>query len=41
MSKRTGDKLFKLTVNEEAVQKYKRTIASLSREISAIIFEEI
>lgn len=40
MSKRTGDKLFKLTINEEAVQKYRRTINSLHKEISAIIFEE-
>lgn len=40
MSKKTGDKLYKLTVNEEAVGRYCTTIAGLGKEIAAIVSEE-
>jgi ATP-dependent RNA helicase DDX27 len=40
MSKKTGDKLFKLNVNDEAVKKFQQTIQGLYREIGAILTEE-
>jgi hypothetical protein len=40
MSKKTGDKLFKLNLNDEAVKKFQQTILGLYREIGAILTEE-
>lgn len=40
MSKRTGDKLFKLNINEDAVRSSQKTINSLRREIEVISAQE-
>ena len=40
MSRRTGDKLFKLNINDQAVQTSQRSISRLRREIEVIMGEE-
>jgi hypothetical protein len=40
MSKKTGDKLFKLNVDDEVVKKYQSTILGIYHEIGAILTEE-
>lgn len=40
MSKKTGDKLFKLTIDEKIVKENERKINSLSYDINNILAEE-
>lgn len=40
MSKKTGDRLYKLNVNDEAVKKFVSTITGLYKEIGSILTEE-
>lgn len=40
MSKKTGDRLFKLNVNDNSIQKCQRIISGLEREIDSIWAEE-
>jgi len=40
MSKKTGDKLFKLNVDEEVVKKNQSTISGIYNEIGTILTEE-
>lgn len=40
MSKKTGDKLFKLTLDEKVVKENMKAISQLESDINAIMFEE-
>lgn len=40
MSKRTGDRLFRLNVNEQSIKQCEQTINSLYREIGVILSQE-
>ncbi len=40
MSKKTGDKLYKLNINQEAVKSCQTTIANIYHQIGSILTEE-